>query len=119
MNKALEKTVKKILDAATAFTPAEKALEKTIDKILDDYDVNLNKIKSRLRTSKICEPRWLIWYLNREFTYQSLPQIGDRYNRDHTSIMNGLKKIEEKHPEKIKFYEKYYRAEKEKEKQLD
>ena len=69
-----------------------KALEKTIDKILDDYDIS---------------------------TYQSLPQIGKKYNRDHTSIINGLKKLEERHPKKIKFYKEYYLAEKEKEKQLD
>ena len=96
-----------------------KALEKTIDKILDDYEISMQRIKSWQRTPKICEPRWLIWYLNREFTYQSLPQIGKKYNRDHTSIINGLKKIEEQHPKKIKFYKEYYLAEKEKEKQLD
>ena len=96
-----------------------KALEKTINKILDDYEISMQRIKSWQRTPKICEPRWLIWYLNREFTYQSLPQIGKKYNRDHTSIINGLKKLEERHPKKIKFYKEYYRAEKEKEKQLD
>ena len=96
-----------------------KALEKTIDKILDDYEISMQRIKSWQRTPKICEPRWLIWYLNREFTYQSLPQIGKKYNRDHTSIMNGLTQLKDKHINQVKIYEKYYRAEKEKEKQLD
>ena len=94
-----------------------KALEKTTKKVMSDYNIDLIEIKSRRRTGY--EPRWIIWHLNRKFTYQSLLDIGKKFNRDHTSIMRGLSELQSRYPEKIKLYEKYYNAQEEKEKEFD
>ena len=96
-----------------------KALKNTIDKILNDYMITLGDVKSRRRFTPILEPRWLCWYIYRITSEYSLEDIGWKFDRHHTSIINGLKHLKEKHSDKIKIYEEYYRAEKEKEKELD
>ena len=96
-----------------------KALKRTIDKILDDYMITLSDVKGKRRFTTILEPRWLCWHIYRMTKEYSLEDIGWTFQRDHTSIMNGLNQLKEKHPKQIKIYEEYYRAEKEKEKELD
>ncbi|MBA4326380.1 MAG: chromosomal replication initiator protein DnaA, partial [Rhodobacter sp.] len=48
----------------------------------------------RLRT--IARPRQVAMYLSKQLTPRSLPEIGRRFGgRDHTTIMHGVRKIEE------------------------
>ena len=48
----------------------------------------------RVRT--IARPRQIAMYLAKQLTSRSLPEIGRRFGgRDHTTIMHGVKKIEE------------------------
>jgi chromosomal replication initiator protein len=48
----------------------------------------------RMRT--IARPRQIAMYLAKNMTTRSLPEIGRRFGgRDHTTIMHGIRKIEE------------------------
>ena len=48
----------------------------------------------RVRT--IARPRQIAMYLAKQLTPRSLPEIGRRFGgRDHTTIMHGVRKIEE------------------------
>ena len=48
----------------------------------------------RVRT--VARPRQIAMYLAKQMTSRSLPEIGRRFGgRDHTTIMHGVKKIEE------------------------
>jgi chromosomal replication initiator protein len=48
----------------------------------------------RLRT--IARPRQVAMYLAKTLTMRSLPEIGRKFGgRDHTTIMHGVRKIEE------------------------
>jgi chromosomal replication initiator protein len=48
----------------------------------------------RLRT--IARPRQIAMYLAKQLTPRSLPEIGRRFGgRDHTTIMHGVRRIEE------------------------
>jgi chromosomal replication initiator protein len=48
----------------------------------------------RVRT--IARPRQIAMYLSKTMTTRSLPEIGRRFGgRDHTTIMHGIRKIEE------------------------
>ena len=85
----------------------------------DNKKISLNDVKGKRRFTTILEPRWLCWHIYRMTKEYSLEDIGWTFQRDHTSIMNGLSQLKEKHPKQIKIYEEYYRAEKEKEKELD
>jgi chromosomal replication initiator protein len=44
----------------------------------------------------IARPRQIAMYLSKQLTPRSLPEIGRRFGgRDHTTIMHGVRKIEE------------------------
>mgnify|MGYP001317678911 FL=1 len=48
----------------------------------------------RVRT--VARPRQIAMYLAKQMTSRSLPEIGRRFGgRDHTTIMHGVRKIEE------------------------
>ena len=48
----------------------------------------------RLRT--YARPRKIAMFLRKQLTSRSLPEIGRRFGgRDHTTVMNGVKRIEE------------------------
>jgi hypothetical protein len=58
------------------------------------YDVKLADMLSGRRTANIMLPRQIAYYLCKELTPHSLPQIGRRFGgRDHTSILHGVRKI--------------------------
>ena len=42
----------------------------------------------------IIRPRHIAMYLSREMTTKSLPQIGRAFNRDHTTVLAAVRKIE-------------------------
>jgi chromosomal replication initiator protein len=48
----------------------------------------------RVRT--IARPRQVAMYLSKQLTTRSLPEIGRRFGgRDHTTVMHGVRRIEE------------------------
>jgi hypothetical protein len=58
------------------------------------YDVKLADMLSGRRTANIMLPRQIAYYLCKELTPHSLPQIGRRFGgRDHTSILHGVRKV--------------------------
>jgi chromosomal replication initiation ATPase DnaA len=59
------------------------------------YGVSENDIKSHRRQVTITRPRQIVMYLARNLTLLTLPQIGRKLgDRDHTTIMHGIAKIE-------------------------
>lgn len=64
--------------------------------VCSHYKVREHEVTSERRTAKICRIRQVAWYLTKEFTPASYPQIGHYYgDRDHTTVMSGVRKIEE------------------------
>ncbi len=48
------------------------------------------------RARNVARPRQIAMYLSKQLTSRSLPEIGRRFGgRDHTTIMHGVRKIEE------------------------
>ena len=58
------------------------------------YDVSLGDIISRNRYMKTSEARFVIMYLLRTLTDYSLQEIGDIIQRDHATILYGVRKID-------------------------
>lgn len=60
------------------------------------------QLSSTSRKRRRCMMRWAAIHLARRFTKLSLPQLGDRLHRDHTTIMHGaaraLELIESRDP---------------------
>lgn len=65
------------------------------------FGVTTDDLKSPTRTRTLTQPRHIAMYLCREMTDLSLPKIAESFNRrDHTTVINALRKIEKLMTEK-------------------
>ena len=66
-----------------------------ISMVAEHFDVSVNDLSGNKRNSKIVMPRQIAMYLCREIISTPLKSIGKCLgNRDHTTIMHGIDKIE-------------------------
>jgi chromosomal replication initiator protein len=59
------------------------------------YDVKIDDLKGKARHKHVVVPRHLAMYLLREDAHLSTPEIGRLLNRDHTTVLHGLKQVAE------------------------
>lgn len=65
-------------------------------KVAEHYNVRLADLIGPKRQRQIVRPRQIAMYLSKQMTTRSLPDIGRRFGgRDHTTIMHGVRKIEQ------------------------
>jgi chromosomal replication initiator protein len=65
-------------------------------KVSDHYNIRLSDMVGPKRVRNFARPRQIAMYLSKQMTSRSLPDIGRRFGgRDHTTVMHGVKKIEE------------------------
>lgn len=65
-------------------------------KVAEHYNVKLADLVGPKRHRTIARPRQVAMYLCKVLTTRSLPEIGRRFGgRDHTTILHGVKKVEE------------------------
>jgi chromosomal replication initiator protein len=65
-------------------------------RVADYYNIRLSDMIGPKRLRNIARPRQVAMFLAKQMTARSLPEIGRRFGgRDHTTIMHGVRKIEE------------------------
>jgi chromosomal replication initiator protein len=65
-------------------------------KVAEHYNIRLSDMIGPKRVRTIARPRQVAMYLSKTLTTRSLPDIGRRFGgRDHTTIMHGVRKVEE------------------------
>lgn len=65
-------------------------------KVAEHYNIRLSEMIGPRRVRTIARPRQIAMYLAKQLTSRSLPDIGRRFGgRDHTTVMHGVKRIEE------------------------
>ena len=65
-------------------------------KVAEHYNIRLSDMHSPRRARTIARPRQVAMYLAKTLTEHSLPEIGRKFGgRDHTTIMHGVRRIEE------------------------
>ncbi len=65
-------------------------------KVSDYYNIRLSDMIGPKRLRSYARPRQVAMYLAKQLTSRSLPEIGRRFGgRDHTTVMHGVKRIEE------------------------
>ena len=65
-------------------------------KVSDYYNIRKSDIIGPKRLRSFARPRQVAMYLSKQLTSRSLPEIGRRFGgRDHTTVMHGVKRIEE------------------------
>jgi chromosomal replication initiator protein len=65
-------------------------------RVAEYYRIRLADLHSAKRTKDIALPRQVAMFLAKQLTSKSLPEIGRQFGgRDHTTILHGVRKIEE------------------------
>lgn len=71
-------------------------IEEIQRRVSEHYNIRLSDLIGPRRLRAVARPRQVAMYLSKQLTSRSLPEIGRRFgNRDHTTILHGVKKIEE------------------------
>ncbi len=71
-------------------------IEEIQRKVSEHYNIRLSDLIGPRRMRVLARPRQVAMYLSKQLTSRSFPEIGRRFgNRDHTTILHGVKKIEE------------------------
>jgi len=71
-------------------------IEEIQRKVAEHYNIRLSDMIGPKRLRAVARPRQVAMYLAKQLTPRSLPEIGRRFGgRDHTTIMHGVRKIEE------------------------
>lgn len=71
-------------------------MEEIIKKVCEHYHLRQSDLMSPSRARNIARPRQMAMYLCKKLTTRSLPEIGRKFGgRDHTTILHGVRKIEE------------------------
>ena len=71
-------------------------IEEIQRKVSEHFNIRLSDMIGPKRTRTIARPRQIAMYLAKHMTTRSLPEIGRRFGgRDHTTIMHGVRKVEE------------------------
>ncbi len=65
-------------------------------RVSEHYNIRLSDLLGPKRVRNIARPRQVAMFLAKQLTSRSLPEIGRRFGgRDHTTVMHGVKRIEE------------------------
>lgn len=72
------------------------SVEEIQRKVSDHYNIRLSDMIGPKRLRAFARPRQVAMFLCKQMTSRSLPEIGRRFGgRDHTTVMHGVKRIEE------------------------
>lgn len=71
-------------------------VEEVQRRVAEHYNIRLSDLIGPKRLRTVARPRQVAMYLSKILTSRSLPDIGRRFGgRDHTTILHGVRKIEE------------------------
>ena len=73
--------------------------------VADKYGVKLSELKGKSRKKEIVNPRQIAMFLAREILEDSLVTISNAFDRDHTTVMHGIDKIQKQMDEDDSFKE--------------
>lgn len=72
------------------------SIEEIQRKVSDHYNIRLSDMIGPKRVRNFARPRQVAMYLSKQMTSRSLPEIGRCFGgRDHTTVMHGVRRIEE------------------------
>ncbi|CAO0824429.1 Chromosomal replication initiator protein DnaA [Desulfarculales bacterium] len=72
------------------------SIEEVLSTVAGQFGVKVSDLKGFRKTRKVSQPRQVAMYLARRLTRSSFPEIGRYFGgKDHSTIIKGVKKIEE------------------------
>ena len=71
-------------------------IEEIQKRVSDYYNIRVAEMSSARRAQMVARPRQVAMFLAKQLTSRSLPEIGRKFgNRDHTTVMHAIKKVEQ------------------------
>lgn len=64
-------------------------------KVAEHFNISVKELQSSRRARTVARPRQIAMYLAKQLTSRSLPEIGRKFDRDHTTVMHAVRKVEE------------------------
>lgn len=64
-------------------------------KVAEHFAISVKEMQSSRRARTVARPRQIAMYLAKQLTSRSLPEIGRKFDRDHTTVMHAVRKVEE------------------------
>ena len=86
----VQRITKEIIDSEKAYAP-----EFIIEKVADFYDISPDEVIGKGKTKNVANARQMSIYLTRKLTGLTLEQIGEVMNRDHSTVLHSIRKVEE------------------------
>ena len=72
------------------------SIDEIIKAVCSTYDVSYADILSQGRPQPLATARQVAMFLARKLTGKSLPMIADNFNRNHSTVMHGMKEIQKR-----------------------
>jgi len=63
-------------------------------KVAEYFNISVKELQSSRRARTVARPRQVAMYLAKQLTSRSLPEIGRKFDRDHTTVMHAVRKVE-------------------------
>jgi len=87
---------KKILKDFISYNKKSMTVESIQNIVAAHFNLNIQEMLSPRRPRSLARPRQIAMYLAKQYTTNSLPDIGRKFsNRDHTTVIHAVKKIGE------------------------
>ena len=87
---------KKILKDFINYNNKTINVESIQNLVASYFNLNIQEMLSQRRSRSLARPRQIAMYLAKQHTTNSLPDIGRKFsNRDHTTVIHAVKKIDE------------------------
>lgn len=83
------------LDAEIKAEKLTLTFDQILEVVCDHFDVSEKEVRGPVRERHLVVARHLLCYLAKHFTPLTLVSIGNRLNRDHTSVIYALSKIDD------------------------
>ena len=89
-------TTEQVLSDVLRANDRRITIEEIQKKVSEHFGIRLADMHSPRRARTIARPRQIAMYLSKQLTSRSLPEIGRQFgNRDHTTVMHAVRKVEE------------------------
>jgi chromosomal replication initiator protein len=89
-------TTQEVLHDVLRANDRRVTIEEIQRRVAEHFNMKLADMHSERRARAVARPRQVAMYLAKQLTTRSLPEIGRKFgNRDHTTVMHAVRKIEE------------------------
>ncbi|MBO4330566.1 MAG: chromosomal replication initiator protein DnaA [Oscillospiraceae bacterium] len=86
----VEKSIKEVIRSDRTFTP-----DYIVEKIASYYGLTPEELSGKSKVKNTAQARQIAMYLMRKLTNMTLEEIGAVLNKDHSTVLHSIKKVEE------------------------